>query len=106
MNKRQMVVLWISVLLLSAAAVIQGAEADDLFMAIAVPVVLIGGTLIYHFREKKQAEPRSPTRKLLTAVVGMLLVQTLLIFAQARELGRANAKLQRAASYLDSTRLP
>jgi hypothetical protein len=102
MNKKQMVVLWVVMLLLSIAAIVEGVQTDDALIGLGGPSLLIGVTLMYQFRDKRVSPSLARTKQLLLAVVGLLLVQTLLLFAQGRELRRSRASVQHMEDYLDS----
>ena len=102
MNKKQMVVLWVLILLLSIAAIAEGVQTDDALVWLGGPALLIGVTLIYQFRDKRVSPPLARTKQLLLSAVGLLLVQTLLLFAQGRELRRTKASVQHMEDYLDS----
>jgi len=102
MNKRQMIILWVVVLLLSAIAFVQGdRERDRRFIRFGIPIILIGGTLIYQFRDKDQRNAPIRTKNILTILVVITLFQTVLLLAQTRELSRTYSKLDDAASSLD-----
>jgi len=100
MNKKQMVVLWVLILLLSIAAIVEGVQTDDALVGLGGPTLLIGVTLIYQFRDKRVSPPLARTKQLLLSAVGLLLVQTLLLFAQGRELQRTKASVQHVEDYL------
>ena len=99
MNKKQMVVLWLMVLVLSMAAVYEGTETHDTFVGTGVPVLLIGSTLLYQFRDRSSVQ-RISTDRLLSVVVGLLLIQTLLILNQNRSLKRSESHIEDVANYL------
>ena len=100
MNKKQMGVLWVLILLLSIAAIVEGVQTDDALVGLGGPALLIGVTLIYQFRDKRVSPPLARTKQLLLSAVGLLLVQTLLLFAQGRELQRTKASVQHVEDYL------
>jgi peptidoglycan hydrolase CwlO-like protein len=102
MNKKQMVVLWAMILLLSIAAIVEGSQTDDVLIGLGGPALLIGVTLLYQFRDKSVSPPLTRTKQLLLVVVGLLLVQTLLVFAEGRQLRQAKASVQHLEGYLDS----
>ena len=101
MNKKQLVVLWAVVVLLSIGIAAKGIEENDILLAIAGPTLLLGGMLIYQFRDKS-ATPREPnTKHLLWALAGLLLLQPFSTWANGRELKHLNATVEEMQERVD-----
>jgi hypothetical protein len=100
-----MIVLWAAVALLSLAALLEATHTIRPFgnwfrfepaIGLGIPTALIGGLLIYQFRDKNAgAPPRTRSRHFLFALVGLLLVQVLLTWFQQREISSISTQVFR-----------
>lgn len=85
MNKKQMRVLWIMAVLISLISLGYGLDENDPVL-VSVPVILIGGVLIYEFRDKDKSDDGTPltTSKLLFLIWAILAFQAMFLMAQYR----------------------
>jgi hypothetical protein len=74
MNKKQTVVLWICVLLISLILVGDGIDTHDTLEAAACPVILIGGAMLYQFRDRGTAQPLNKTERAATVLIALDLL--------------------------------
>lgn len=102
MNRKQMIVLWIMALLLSLTAFLAGIDAKDPFLAIWVPVILLGTLVLYQVRDRTM-ESKTPTQmqKPLLVVIGLLLLQSLIMLNQQRSIRKELTEIKVITSSVD-----
>ena len=80
MNSKQIAVLWVMAVLISLVSFAHGERTGNEFYNLVVPILLIGGMLVFQFGDKKEAEGRNTSAGRL-GVVLLALNTTLLVHA-------------------------
>ena len=101
MNKKQMVVLWMMVILISVAAAVDG--KDESLIGLGVPVILIGTMLLFQVRDKGKKIIGSRMHQMLLGIIGLLVLQSVLMVGQGRELQRMKRYMSNVESATSQT---
>jgi hypothetical protein len=83
MNRKQMITLWLMAIALSLVSLAHGLDKGDLFYTFVLPIVLMGGTLLYQLRDRsssgKSTAEGKVTRLLLLLIGANLLLSAYLL---------------------------
>lgn len=101
MNRKQMVVVWIMAVLFSAALVDEGQHMNSSLVMLGGPVLTLGATLIYQFRDKSAAPRSIETTHLVWVVAGLLFLQTLLAWSTGKKLENVESSIDNLGGHLE-----
>ena len=83
MNRKQTITLWIVVVSLSLISIVHGLDEQNGFYTFVVPILLVGGMLLYQLRDKpasdKLVEGARATRLLFMLIIVNLALITFLL---------------------------
>jgi hypothetical protein len=77
MNRRQMITLWLMAVAFALISVAHGLDKGSVFYTFVVPIALLGGTLLYQFRDKPRSDQStvgSQSTRLLLVLIGVNLL--------------------------------
>lgn len=63
MNRKQAITLWVMVVALTVSSFLHGLEEEGIFFLLAVPILLIGTTLVFHFEIGQSTGPTRMHRR-------------------------------------------
>jgi len=79
MNHRQARALWITAITLAAVSSVNGIKEDDWFYGYLVPVAIIGGLFIFHFRDRARVVAGSSNTTFKICLQVILVLQLIVL---------------------------
>ena len=94
MNRKHTIVVWVMAVWISLISLNYGIDEKDPFY-LSVPIILLGGLLLYHFRDKNKPTSGNPlTSTLPPLMLALILLQGILLITQHRIIRSVQSDVQ------------